>query len=1549
MKIKKSHKIFFRFFVIFAALYLLFLLTKVAFRYGLYYFVNKQSKGIYTLKFGKSVVNPFTQSYLLTDFELIPDTTKIFSDTSIKQNFYLIKLDTLSVRNLALIKLFARNNQLKINKLALSNLTLTLINSKGKQPDSTNYKTFYKDALNSFFTYVKKIRINNLELKHAKIKYLKTAGILPETFQADDINVIFTDLNIDKQTFVNFRKVFYDDLIIKIYDYKVLLSDKFHLFKAKELVLNSKKEQIYLKDFILCPLREDLIKKTNLPLFDVKVESVALSGADTKSFFSGKNLLIRKAFFKNPSIKIFRLPQKNVKNNKIDIRKIDVYQLFKEYLNKIQIDTIVVQNGSYAGYKTLSEKSLQMSIDSMFLSLYDVLADSNSTNDTSRVILAKDFEMKIGNFEMKLADSIHFVISDRMFLSTLEKKIVAENFYILPQKWKTAFAKANFKSLNKIRIPYLKITGIDLKKLFHNKILKIKMLRTVNPDITITNFADTLKKKKSSSLKQLTKNILIYAQVDNIVIRGGKFRYKLITPVKELQTSGKLQMFLSNFSFKPNSKKITKFFYANRVDLTFTDYVLYSSNSLQKIQADTFVINTQKRQIRLKNFKILPARQKLDSLLIANKKSLVINLSVPGVSAFDVDINKFFIENKLFVREIAVTNPVLNFNYYPEYSVPKKKREIIRRQRLLLTNKIIDAHTSTNIDIYLKFSNFDSSRYNIYRQKIALTDSLLIAAKNFLAKIPTKVLIEDSTILKKITDTTIWAFAVVRDSSVKAAQKYARGVKKYITSLLNKKTAQTISSKEILDLLASFVDVVKVDSMHLDSANLLINNKLPNKLKNIFQNNFDIVLYKFYFNKDSLDSLSKRLFLSDNLLFTVRNVKFLLPDNLHQLNVKKIIYSEADSSLVLELVNISPVFSKRNAFKTKIYAYIPKIKLLGLKLKNLQNNYLKISKLIFEQPGILLSLTNRHTQKRTRQSEIFLPSKIRKIQIDTIVFDDANFTVKRDTQSFVNASSFTLLTTNFFADSTFLPQNLLFFLPVQTLKTTVPKLTVNLKNGSQLIFDTLKYDSRSGNLSFYKIFALLKKDTVYDSVIVSKSTLYGLKTSDLRFNRKLNFDSLITKKTTLILTSKKQTANEKKKISEINYYDKVKKIFKSINFAKLIADTIKLILKSENNVRKINNLGLIVESFSLNEKSKFYSPNIFFSKNITLIYRDFSKLSKDSLYEQGFKQFRLTTAKNSITLDSLYISPAMSYEEIQKHKKYRTTANKILIRTVIVQDIDLQKLIDSGKIDINAITLNSGSMDFYVDMRVPHDTIRKKHFVEYFLDFKTPLNINVINFRNFYVKYTEISKLTSEPSYVFMKDFSGKILNVTNNQKLITDKDLYTIVNMSGSLQGAADFNAKLSISLKKRGNMSSLVGSLGECDARIFNTYTVNGFRIEIISGKLIKTFFKLRTYDTIAIGRMLMQYNNLKMKVLRNDSLRQEKKFLSWLINSFLRNNSNRLGLLSRSAPIGYIHDPAYSDIKMWIRAILSGVQSNIAYQSRDIKRIKRKYLIKLNLTDF
>ncbi len=120
-----------------------------------------------------------------------------------------------------------------------------------------------------------------------------------------------------------------------------------------------------------------------------------------------------------------------------------------------------------------------------------------------------------------------------------------------------------------------------------------------------------------------------------------------------------------------------------------------------------------------------------------------------------------------------------------------------------------------------------------------------------------------------------------------------------------------------------------------------------------------------------------------------------------------------------------------------------------------------------------------------------------------------------------------------------------------------------------------------------------------------------------------------------------------------------------------------------------------IEDFKLDSLKAIQKNRLLYSKNIELAIHKYQYQLPDSIHELGFASLHLSTEKEKINIDSLYIQPF----EYPKKDHLATRLLDILLPSTTFSAVDFQRLYQSQQLDIG--TIETASPQFYILNNVP--------------------------------------------------------------------------------------------------------------------------------------------------------------------------------------------------------------------------------------------------------
>ena len=1562
-------------------------IVKPLLRQTLYKQVYQSTDSTYLLAFDKFKINIFSGNITLVDFQMKPDTANYFiKHTSIEKNLYEINLDTFKIEHLKWWQLLKREKTLVIDKIIWINPQLAVLGASSTNTKSTkleekpvSYQTVRQDFISSAFAFVNSLRINKIELHNGNFDFLKPREDNPNPFSIGSITFILNNFYADKNIFSSKPKdIFSENIEMIIDDYHLKLNDNIHILDAQRVYLNTAEKTIELSNITMKP---DPVQQIDLDtvksnLIDVSISKIKFNNADFKDIYVNNRLYLSKAYIDDFVGKVYKQKVKEEKktfNKDSLINKMDIYKLFSNYLSYVKIDTMELVNGIYSQFDKYSSNLPKISVANVRFAVYDFFIDSMSFADTTRILYSHSMELNMYGFKMRLNDSIHSLTADYVVASTEKNGLLATNVKIAGDEKLRNFAIDEHKSFNNVVIAALNVSGFNFNRFVHFDELIVDKIQMKKSSFDLNNYAEKKKNTKVSNqeLVHLFQNFADKIIVNKIAITDGFLNYHSKSDGKNIYISGKYRANIFGFVFEPYSEKITKWARVAGVNAVLTNFYLNTADSIYQLTADTLKYSTYSSDLQLINAKFKPIQAGLISHLKQNRKSLTFEIDIPKFEISNTNISSAFQADSLSLKNVTFNNPSFILKLYPDIKPKKSNKAIIKYIKKNAVANIVRISTESEVSAYVNTDEIDSATYNILKIKRFAIDSITKFAVSTVLSLNIKqkqVDFNDTTVseilqIEQIATENIKEIA--QDSlSVDDVYLVMYQTLTDIDFVVKSGKWAKIDKEEIFRQIGAFLPKIVSDTFVVNNGKIILEKCSDTTVKTVFSTVFDLSLYGFSFDTTNLDSSNKILF-SNNFLFSIENTVFNLGDSIHQIRVKKLLVSSEKSSIIATKVKIVHKFFDD---KKLIYsADIDKIEATGVDFKQLyfSHNFF-VNSFDFYEPQIAVYLPKPTKQKQKRKKlplKILLPQKISQLNIKDIKVHSGSMKLQDMNSPMTLNFDFDFDLMNFLIDSVTKIKENKFFIPIENFTFDIENFNYLSKDSSQKITaKSIGISSQLGALDIrnFEILPVLpdtisKKNYLRNKKIlhlfIDEVDLAGFDISKYRFENKINLRKLIVSNPKLTITKLKNEEKIKFELdsfdlaNKVDLYDKIKKFTsefkcKYLKISKLSYETNEL---SDSNYlsKKAPIVNLTFTDLLIDSTTKVDTPQLFYAKDFAFDIFGFSGFTKDSIYKFSTKKISGSTLNKSIIVDGFKFSPTVSLEDVQKFYDWRTTALSVNMNMLMVSNLDFYNLIFKHKINAQLISGDSVEIYTFVDRRAPHnDSVLQKHFIEHILDLKYPVNIKLVNLTNVYLYYSELNDVNKQLANISLTRANLKIIRVTNNIKKIEKNDLYSLIRAKGYINDTAQLTLDIFYNLQSRGSVCKVVGSIGECDARLFNSYTVNGANLKLEKGTIHSLNFIFKTNDTLAIGNLKMKYDDLKVSVISKDTVNRKKlKFLSWAADVlFVKNSNPKYGVYVKPGKIAYIHDRTYSDVKMWLKALLSGIQSTVAYEPKDAKKIRK-----------
>lgn len=227
-------------------------------------------------------------------------------------------------------------------------------------------------------------------------------------------------------------------------------TDSLYAISYKSIDVNPITGNLKIIDFKLSPnasVYKKLERWHKAPnnLFQLSVDKLIIKNANAKKAVADKKLQIEEIIIDHPQLIITNKRQSyndtltKVKNNKT------LFQLIKNIFNEVQVGKIALNNIYFTHINTSNQKIKKTAIKNLNISIADVLVDSLSQTDVSRLYYTKSIDIKLLGYKIATPDSLYFVKIDSLDFSSSKNRLAVSKLTLQPRLSKIAFyRKVNY-------------------------------------------------------------------------------------------------------------------------------------------------------------------------------------------------------------------------------------------------------------------------------------------------------------------------------------------------------------------------------------------------------------------------------------------------------------------------------------------------------------------------------------------------------------------------------------------------------------------------------------------------------------------------------------------------------------------------------------------------------------------------------------------------------------------------------------------------------------------------------------------------------------------------------------------------------------------------------------------------------------------------------------------------------------------------------------------------------------------------------------------------
>jgi hypothetical protein len=411
-------------------------------------------------------------------------------------------------------------------------------------------------------------------------------------------------------------------------------------------------------------------------------------------------------------------------------------------------------------------------------------------------------------------------------------------------------------------------------------------------------------------------------------------------------------------------------------------------------------------------------------------------------------------------------------------------------------------------------------------------------------------------------------------------------------------------------------------------------------------------------------------------------------------------------------------------------------------------------------------------------------------------------------------------------------------------------------------------------------------------------------------------------------------------------WQKISKSLRSIHIGNIILSDVKLkyedysgnkLAISELKEMNLSATDLLIDSATQTDRSR-----LLYCRDIIAELNNYSGHSPNGLYTYKIKSLRFSTKTSKLNIAGFDLKPVETNIFFEKSSRDRFNAH---LDSLQLNHFDYVSYHKYRVINASRMILTSGSLNLFSN---PNNKLVKTDRVKTFPNFglkelRADLNIDTIDASHINISYAELNQKSNKTGTVTFNNSSGHILNVTTNQAALQKNNICT-AQLSSYFMNRGRLNVLFTFNLTDDKVPFSYKGDLGPMELSVINPAIMPLGLIKINSGKLNRFEFDIQADNTLAKGRVSILYNDLKVTVLKADTVNDKLKHMtiaSLFANVLIlkHNNPDTPGEIPRAFNVTYYRPKDFTFFKDIWHTLLEGIKPCVGLDEKMQNDVKNK----------
>lgn len=479
------------------------------------------------------------------------------------------------------------------------------------------------------------------------------------------------------------------------------------------------------------------------------------------------------------------------------------------------------------------------------------------------------------------------------------------------------------------------------------------------------------------------------------------------------------------------------------------------------------------------------------------------------------------------------------------------------------------------------------------------------------------------------------------------------------------------------------------------------------------------------------------------------------------------------------------------------------------------------------------------------------------------------------------------------------------------------------KNGNQFLMEGLQYNAPA---RFIKVDNIVQKDANTGAVLINlrDSRVDGISTNDFIVHRIIQADT-ISSGGGIASIYRTKKAGSLAEVLEVDndFFDEVR--VKNIKLGSTV-----LHIYNRGDIKsapiRVNNARVAIHDIIQQVTASSNLQRLISSNNWNFSGDGMDFNTEDNHYNIKVGPFDMNNAKTTLRLNKISVKPLQSRAAFMSRQKFQRDQYDLEFNNIVLNGINAQALINEQKIFAGEASLQT-IIKIYNDRTLPYDTSSKvgRYPHQMLYDLSVPIKVKTVRLRDSYIGYTERGRISTQSGEVFFNNVNASISNLTNiKQELSRNNTL--LMNATASFMGLARLASAWRLPVSSGNGTFKVSGEIGGFEATKLNSITRPLGMATIEDGSVQKLTFNISGDDYRSNGDMLLLYDDLKIKLLKNTGEGKPdikaKNFTSFFANMFMKDRNPQNGQ-TRKVTMTFDRDTKKSFFNLLWKTLFEGTK--------------------------